>query len=67
MSENKISTIVNQFDGILIIPIKGDEPVLVFKNLGKPFFEDYISGNLDEGVTDAGVFSDYLVTWKENY
>ena len=63
MKKTKENMIFKDFDGIMIIPIQGDEPVLVFKNLGKKFYEDYVDGD-ESGITDKGIISDFLVSWK---
>lgn len=56
--------ILEKFDSIMIIPIESDEPVLIFKMLGKPFYHEQreIGVQYDDFVEE--VIFDYRVYWK---
>ena len=53
-----------QYDGILIIPIKKDEPILVFKMLGKPFYHTQLELCPDRDDTFEWEPFDYWIYWK---
>lgn len=55
------------FTGVVIIPLKGNDPVLIFKDYGAPFYFEIGGAHAARGHEQKDALNNYMVYWKGNY